>query len=205
MIELPKDARDVLMTWFGTDGLDEPSPLHQRRWFVRDDAFDTELSQRFQTLLTDSALTNETETWEATALGALARVVLLDQFPRNIFRDDPRAFATDPVARAVAERAIARGFDGIVPILHASFFYLPFEHSETLGDQDRAVALFQALATRAGPDSAHLAATAANLVVFAEKHRAVIARFGRFPHRNAVLGRANTRDEDEFLQSGRGF
>ncbi len=230
MLDLPKDARDVLTIWFGTDALEEPSPLHRRRWFVRDDAFDTELSQRFQTLLTDPALTNETEAWEATALGALARVVLLDQFPRNIFRDDARAFATDPLARAVAERAIARGFDGIVPILHASFFYLPFEHSESLVDQGRAVALFQALATRAhpfatasefpgggvardggppsagaGPDSAHLAAAAANLVTFAEKHRAVIARFGRFPHRNAVLGRANTREEDEFLQTGRGF
>jgi uncharacterized protein (DUF924 family) len=203
MIELPEDARDVLTTWFGTDALDEPSPLHQRRWFVRDDAFDAELSQRFLPLLTDVASDGAGESsWEATALGALARVILLDQFPRNLFRDDARTFATDPLARAVAERAITRGFDGIVPILHASFFYLPFEHSESLVDQDRAVALFQALAARA---PAHLAATAANLVVFAEKHQAVIRRFGRFPHRNAVLGRANTREEDEFLQAGRGF
>lgn len=200
MNELPTAAREVLTTWFGSDTGEEPSALHQRRWFVRDATFDAELSQRFQHLLANPE--TEAPEWEASAFGALARVIVLDQLPRNLFRDDPRAFATDPLARAAADRALARGFDREVPLLHASFFYLPFEHSESLADQDRAVALFRALADRA---AAHETAVAANLVTFAEKHQAIVARFGRFPHRNAVLGRASTAEEEEFLQSGRGF
>jgi uncharacterized protein (DUF924 family) len=132
---------------------------------------------------------------QETAEGALALALLLDQLPRNLYRGDARAFATDAKARAVADAAIARGFDQALAPFKRWFLYLPFEHSEDLADQDRSVALHAAL----GPD--HAVA-----LKYAESHRAVIHRFGRFPHRNAVLGRASTAEELAFIeQEGTGF
>jgi uncharacterized protein (DUF924 family) len=158
------------------------------KWFKKDEAFDEEIRTRFlQTY--ERAAAGELSAWEASADGAFALVIVLDQFPRNMFRNDPRSFAADPLARAVAERAIAKGFDRMVPLAERSFFYLPFEHSENLSDQERAVAL-----TRARGD--------ADALKWAELHADIVRRFGRFPHRNGILGRATTPEEQAFLDSG---
>ena len=200
--ELHPDASAVLSTWFGSDAIVEPiEPAMQRRWFVADPAFDEEIRARFGALI-DEASGEGLRAWEESARGALALVLLLDQFTRNVHRESARAFVADPVARGVAERAIARGFDRAVPFAARAFFYLPFEHGETLALQDRSVALFDALAASASPEQAK---GARELCSYAEKHRAVIARFGRFPHRNVVLGRASTAEESAFLEGGRGF
>jgi uncharacterized protein (DUF924 family) len=127
--------------------------------------------------------------WDEDAQDALALVIVLDQFPRNMFRDSARAFAADALAREVASRAIARGFDQLVPAGERMFFYLPFEHSEKFADQERCVAL-----NRATGD--------AEAIKWAEHHADIIRRFGRFPHRNAVLGRATTPEEQTFLDAG---
>ena len=134
----------------------------------------------------------ELDGWLRDADGALALVLLLDQIPRNIFRSSAHAFATDPLARLHAGAAIAAGFDAQVDPALRLFFYLPFEHSETLDDQDRSIALFKSLGPGAYLDYAII-------------HRDVIARFGRFPHRNRALGRASTPDEQAWLNAGGGF
>jgi len=157
------------------------------KWFKKDDAFDAAIRARF--LPTYEAAAAGRLAWDATPDGALALVIVLDQFPRNIFRSDARTYAADPLARATASRAIARGFDAQVPPAERSFFYLPFEHSENLADQERCVAL-----NRASGD--------ADALKWAEQHADIIRRFGRFPHRNKVLGRATTPEEQAFLDGG---
>jgi uncharacterized protein (DUF924 family) len=157
------------------------------KWFTKDTAFDDAIRTRF--LATYEAAAARTLAWDNTAEGALALLIVLDQFPRNMFRASARAFATDPLAHAVATRAIARGFDQDVAVPERSFFYLPFEHSETLADQERCIAL-----NRASRD--------ADALKWAEIHADIIRRFGRFPHRNAVLGRATTLEEQAFLDAG---
>jgi uncharacterized protein (DUF924 family) len=158
------------------------------RWFRKDAAFDREIEARFRASH-EAAAAGRLFAWEATPEGALALLLLLDQFPRNMFRDSARAFATDPLARAVADRAIARGFDASVPSDERMFFRLPFEHSENLADQERSLALSR----RAGGGKAD---------GYAELHADIIRRFGRFPHRNALLGRATTPEEQAFLDAG---
>lgn len=158
------------------------------RWFNKDTDFDAEIRRRF--LAThEAAAAGQLTAWEATAEGSLALLILLDQFPRNMFRGSARAFATDPLARAVAAGALLRGFDAQVPADLRTFFYLPFEHSEDMADQERCIALYKA------------AGDADNLK-WAELHADIIRRFGRFPHRNAVLGRATTPEEQKFLDEG---
>jgi uncharacterized protein (DUF924 family) len=154
-------------------------------WFAATAAFDAELASRFGTLH-DRAAKGALDPWEETAAGALGLVLLLDQLPRNLFRGTPRAFATDDQARAVLERALERGFDRALDEEGRAFLYLPFEHCEDLDDQERCVALMAQLSTPGWAD-------------FARKHRDVIARFGRFPSRNAVLGRPSTAAEQAFL------
>lgn len=161
------------------------------RWFARDDAFDAQLRERFLDAHF-AAARGECEEWLETAEGALALVLLLDQVPRNVFRGSAHAFATDPLARRVAAHAISEGFDLKVDPALRIFFYMPFEHSEALADQDRAVALCEAFGN-------------ASYLGFAHKHRDVIARFGRFPHRNVALGRASTDEEAAYLGAGGGF
>jgi len=135
--------------------------------------------------------------WEETPLAGLALVVVLDQFPRNMFRGTPEAFASDALALGVARRLVERGFDGLLRHVERMFVYLPFEHAEDLSAQERALALFEAL-DREEPGG--------DLFEYAHRHHEIIARFGRFPHRNAILGRASTPDEREFLlQPGSGF
>lgn len=158
------------------------------RWFEKDTDFDKEIRERFFDTY-EAAAAGKLSHWEQSAQSALALLILLDQFPRNMFRDDARAFATDPLARAVAAGAIVRGFDSQVPEELRKFFYLPFEHSEDLADQERCIALNKA------------AGNVENLK-WAEIHADIIRRFGRFPHRNAALGRATTSEEKDFLDSG---
>jgi uncharacterized protein (DUF924 family) len=158
------------------------------RWFNKDAAFDQQISERFLTAY-EMAAAGKLSSWEESAQGALALLILLDQFPRNMFRGDARAFATDPLARAVAAGAIVRGFDSQVPKELRGFFYLPFEHSEDLADQERCLAL-----NKAAGDIENLK--------WAEIHADIIRRFGRFPHRNAALGRATTPEEQAFLDGG---
>jgi uncharacterized protein (DUF924 family) len=158
------------------------------KWFTKDDAFDAEIRARFLPTY-EAAAAGKLGAWEETAEGALALAIVLDQFPRNMFRNSARAFAADPLARAVAERAIARGFDQGYPPAERSFFYLPFEHSEHPDDQARCVALIRACGD-------------ADLLKWAELHAEIIRKFGRFPHRNALLGRATTPAEQAFLDEG---
>jgi uncharacterized protein (DUF924 family) len=158
------------------------------KWFKRDDALDAQIRVRFRETH-EAAASGALAAWEGSAEGALALLILLDQFPRNMFRGTSRAFATDATARAIADRAIANGFDLAVPADMKSFFYLPFMHSEQLADQERCVALYAA----AGDDYS---------LNYAREHADIIRRFGRFPHRNAALGRTSTPEEKAFLESG---
>jgi uncharacterized protein (DUF924 family) len=158
------------------------------RWFEKDETFDLTIRQRFLPLH-EAAARGELAAFEDSAEGALALVILLDQFPRNMFRGGPQAFATDPLAREVAKRALARGFDRAIDATLRQFFYIPFMHSETLADQDLCVQLCEALGE-------------AGLSQYATTHRDVIAQFGRFPHRNRLLGRGTTADEQRFLDGG---
>jgi uncharacterized protein (DUF924 family) len=159
-----------------------------KKWFTRDDALDAEIRERFLPTY-EAAADGRLASWEATPDGALALTIVLDQFSRNMFRGSTDAFAADALARAVADRAIARGFDRQLGLPKQSFFHLPFMHAENLIDQERCVDL----ARQSGD---------ANTLKFAELHADIIRRFGRFPHRNAVLGRASTAEEQAFLDAG---
>ncbi len=180
--------REILHFWFGAD-LDRVPAVLQRRWFARDPVFDAEILTRFVALYRE-ALDGTLEDWRRGPLHCLAYVILLDQFPRNMFRGTARAFASDPLALAAARDAVRLGFDREVPPLGRAFFYLPFEHSEALADQDEGVRLLAQW--EAEP-------TLVSYAQYARRRRQVIARFGRFPHRNAALGRASTPQEIGFL------
>jgi uncharacterized protein (DUF924 family) len=157
------------------------------RWYGKDDGFD-DLCRRFMAVW-EAARDGKLNAWQDSDDGALALVIVLDQFPRNMFRNDPKMFSTDAAARAVATRAIDEGRDArIDPVLRA-FLYLPFEHSEDMADQKRSVALFEQLGD-------------AENLKWAVLHVDIIRKFGRFPHRNAVLGRATTPEEAAFLDGG---
>ncbi|WGS20029.1 MULTISPECIES: DUF924 family protein [unclassified Bradyrhizobium] len=173
-------AADVLAFW---------REAGRDRWYKRDDAFDPEIRNR--SLATwEKAAAGGLSSWEASDDGALALTIVLDQFPRNMFRQDARTYASDALARKVAGRAIERGVDGRIDPLLREFLYLPFMHSEHLADQQRCVALIQ----QAGghPDN----------LKYAEDHADIIRRFGRFPHRNLILGRPTTPEEQAFLDAG---
>lgn len=175
----PAEAAEVLRFWF-----EECRP---EQWFEADPAFDAAVRARFAALWRRGAA-GELAGWRETPEGALALVIVLDQFPRNIFRGTPKAYASDPLARAVADDAVARGFDLALGEKGRKFLYLPFEHSEDLADQRRSVAL---VAERcADPES----------LDYARRHLEIIERFGRFPHRNAILGRPSTPEEETFLR-----
>jgi uncharacterized protein (DUF924 family) len=172
-------AEDVVAFWL------EAGP---QRWFEEEAAFDAAIRERYAATYDDAAA-GRLDAWETWPEGALALVIVLDQFPRNMFRDSARSYVADPLARAVADRAIVRGFDRQVAMPGRTFFYLPFEHSEELADQERAVALMRETGD-------------ADQVEWALLHADIIRRFGRFPHRNAVLGRATTPEEQAFLDAG---
>jgi len=158
------------------------------KWFKKAVAFDEAIRLKFEPTH-HRAARGEYDAWAESAEGALALLILLDQFPRNLYRNSAHAFATDPKARAIALAAIEKGFDRQVEPAMRNFFYLPFEHSEDLADQDYGVVL---CAETGEPDD----------LKWARLHRDIIARFGRFPHRNAALGRTTTPEEQEFLDEG---
>ena len=185
------DPNELLKFWFG-----EAPGKQRREWFVKDAKFDDDLRRRFGALH-EKASKRELEGWRDSPEPMLALVIVLDQLSRNLFRGDARAFAQDGHALECASQAVSRGDDlELLPVQRA-FLYLPYEHSESLADQDRGVDLMRSLdgfeETRGMSD-------------YAVRHRDVIRRFGRFPHRNAALGRASTPEETEFLrQPGSGF
>jgi uncharacterized protein (DUF924 family) len=177
------DAQEILDFWIGTVG--------PTRWYAVEPDLDREITARFRTLW-DEARTGGLAGWARQPQTCLAYMILLDQFPRNMFRDGARAFATDPQAREVARHALARGLDTSLPPVWRWFFYLPFEHSEDPHDQRLAVSLFETLALHHRPR--------AEALDYARRHLDIIERFGRFPHRNVALGRASTEEEAAFLQ-----
>jgi uncharacterized protein (DUF924 family) len=170
---------DVLDFWFG------PTNTVRPEWFRKDAAFDDEIRKRFGSAI--EAALSDTLDWPDTLDARLARLLLLDQFTRNTLRDTPRAFAGDAKALALARRMVSEGDDQRVAPVRRGFVYLPYEHAEDLGAQREAMRLYEALGD-------------ADSLDWARKHFEIIERFGRFPHRNAVLGRASTPEEIEFLK-----
>lgn len=190
------EAAEILDFWFGPD----LAAWRVERWFRPDPGFDGACRDRFEHLLAP-AREGAFDAWATTPDGALALLLLLDQFPRNLHRGTAAAFAADPKARAVARQVVLRDrLDLALPHSARCFLYLPFEHAETMAEQDLSVAFFEGLRddpVHAAPDGS---------IAYAWAHRAVIRRFGRFPHRNAALGRATTPAEAEYLaQPGAGF
>jgi uncharacterized protein (DUF924 family) len=181
--------------WFGPAG-DPERENHRQIWFKSTPEYDATLRELF---LADyeRAASGALEAWEAAPESALALVLLLDQVPRNIFRGDPRTYASDPLARVVADRALSRGFDQRFPPVWRKFFYMPFHHSEDLADQRRATTLAESL-----PDDRPPEERGGNRR-YGRPYPEVIERFGRFPHRNAILGRTSTPEELEFLEKAR--
>ena len=184
------DAQAVLDHWFGAPGTPEHGTL-RALWFKKDDATDREIAQRFGALI-ERALRGELAPWAAEAPSALAQIVLLDQFTRNTLRDTPRAFAGDARALAAALAMVGLRQDEALAPEQRAFVYLPFEHAEGIEMQDEAVRLFTRLAAQA-PQMVQM-------LEYARRHREVIRRFGRFPHRNEVLGRRSTVEELAFLR-----
>jgi uncharacterized protein (DUF924 family) len=187
-------AEEILSFWFAEPRDDQMYyEEHRQLWFTHDPQFDQEIRDRF-TSHYETAAARQLMGWKEMPRAGLALVILLDQFPRNMFRGDPRAFATDPLAREVATALIQRGDDQLLLPVERMFVYLPFMHSEDLAHQRQSVVLFQQLAQ----ERDYLGSAS-----YAIGHREIIERFGRFPHRNAILGRLSTPEEVEFLQQPR--
>lgn len=187
----------VLRYWFG-DGADAAAVMKEKGaiWFQGGPAVDADITARFTTTV-EAAASGALDVWAETPRGALALIILLDQLTRNIYRGSSRMYDADPKARALAHGLIARGLDHALTPIQRVFAYLPLEHHEDLAAQGEAVALF----TRLGAE----APTLAGFVDYAEQHRDVIVRFGRFPHRNALLGRESSPEEQAYLEAGGGF
>ena len=184
-------AQNVLEFWFGT-----PAGAPRKKWFVKDPVFDEAIRARFLQLHNSAALGGLAD-WTGDERSALALIVVTDQFPRNLFRGSPRAFETDELALATAKQVIDMGWDKTMLPIERLFVYLPFEHSESLVEQERSLALYEPLQSfpeTADPEN------------YPKRHWEIVKRFGRFPHRNAALGRKSTPGEIEFLkQPGSGF
>ncbi|MGG6237053.1 DUF924 family protein [Nodosilinea sp. AN01ver1] len=186
-------VEEILRFWFG-DSADPEGEYGQQRkvWFKKDSAFDDAIRQRFLGDV-ERAIAGELDTWRSQPRSCLALVLLLDQFPRNLFRGKAKSFAGDRAALATAYYALDRGYDQQVLPVERMFFYLPLEHSENLADQERSVEVVRSLHA-ADPEKLE------STLDYALRHRDVIQRFGRFPHRNEVLGRETTPEEAKFLQ-----
>lgn len=180
---MPATPADILSFWF--------SDRMQPYWFAKSNEIDKEIAARFCDSY-EAARAGQLDHWAGSADDALALVITLDQFPRNIYRGGPRAFESDALALRHAKAALEAGHDAAQPAERRTFFYLPFMHAETLEDQTRSVELYEALGNE-------------NALHFAHEHRDIIARFGRFPHRNAILGRESSDEEREFLKTHSGF
>ena len=177
------DSTEVIDFWF--------NELGTKDWFRKDDEIDGRITQRFRAVHSGAAR-GELWSWRSTALGALAEIIVLDQFSRNMFRDDPRAFATDGMALVLAQEALRRSLDRELSPSKKSFMYMPFMHSESALIHETAVKLFSEPGLEENLD-------------FELRHKAIIDRFGRFPHRNRILGRPSTPEEIEFLKTSPGF
>ena len=196
---MSRTPEEVLDFWFA-DGLTSPRALLERVavWFASDPEFDRSIDERFAEL-PDLAMSGGLDSWRESPRGTAALVIVLDQFPRNLFRESARAFAYDPLALGIARASVDAGVDLELHPAEATFLYLPFEHSESSADQDRCVSLYEALAKRSGAEPRE---TFENFVGYASQHRDIIREFGRFPHRNSVLGREPTAEEIAFLEEG---
>jgi uncharacterized protein (DUF924 family) len=202
MAELPEHAGEILAFWFGERRSDNTvGKEHQQLWFAKDSAIDREIRERFGALLRP-ALEGELN-WQGTPRGRLALILLLDQFSRNIFRGTAEAFAYDPAALTLCLAGLALGDDRQCGLFERTFFYLPLEHAEDLGHQELSVTLFRSLLQEAREPLQQMFTSFHD---YAVRHRDIIARFGRFPHRNTILGRVSTSDELAFLlQPGSSF
>ena len=193
-------TEDLLEFWFGTPPTDEAGvDRDMSRWFGADDDVDAEISRRFDGVMTAAAV-GRLDDWAETARGSLALILLLDQCPRSTHRGHPAAFAQDAPALSWTLRGLADGLDRDLGPFERVFFYMPMQHSESLDMQERSVEIFAALAQSDVP--AFMLKCMRNTAEFARLHRDIIARFGRFPHRNSVLGRASTAAEREYLGKG---
>ncbi len=194
---------EILEMWFPED-----QARANAMWWGKDPALDAELRERFGPLLAQ-AKAGELDAWAETAEGRMALIILIDQFSRNIHRGDAQTYAADAKARALTHAGLELGHDRQLPLIQRLFFYLPLEHSEELPDQERCLELVEALAKDAKADPSideDKAKMYANFVEYAVSHRDIVARFGRFPHRNEILGRSSTPEEVEFLkQPGSSF
>ncbi|HEX9584436.1 MAG TPA: DUF924 family protein [Gammaproteobacteria bacterium] len=191
-----EDVNSILHYWFGgakndAEIISEKSSL----WWKKDPGVDAEIRRRFEMML-DAEIKHEFASWSNSPRGQLARILLCDQFPRNMYRDTPRAFDYDKRARELARNALDKGLDKKLRPVERVFLYLPFEHSETVDDQALSLRLFTEL-VEAVPETDR--PTYLKYLEFAQKHKDIVDRFGRFPHRNAILGRDSTPEETEFL------
>ncbi len=192
-MESRKEVEEVLAFWFGREG-DEGYGEFRKAWFERNEDFDREIINRFAGLH-ERAASGELDSWKEEPESSLALIIVLDQFPRNMFRGDPRSWATDGAALETSKHAVERAYDRELPAFQRSFIYMPYMHSENLEDQKRCVELFELMGE-----------SGKNNVEFAVGHKDIIEKFGRFPHRNEILGRETTREEAEFLTgSGSSF
>ena len=195
---------DVLRFWFGSPKLDAPvDDRHRQLWFTQSEALDDQIEREFSHLV-EAALEGKLEAWRESVTGELAMVLLTDQFTRNIYRGTNKAFAGDHIAQELALAVIERGDHRQLGLYQRAFLGMPLEHGESPEIQDRSVAYFDEL-RRAHLDGAEGAAQAENFYRYAVAHRDVIEEFGRYPHRNAALGRASTPAEQEWLAKGGGF
>lgn len=194
MTDLPGE---ILTFWFGDESDDRPASSERLRfWFSGGEDVDRLIRDRYSAEVARAAAGDYAD-WTLTSQGSLALLLLLDQFPRNIFRNSPRAYASDGRALQVALDGLSAGQDRNLAIVERAFFYLPLEHAEDLSQQDRSVALFCSLLSAAPPP---LQPMCRGFLDYARRHRDIIARFGRFPHRNAVLGRTSSPEEESFLR-----
>ncbi|MDP8971681.1 MAG: DUF924 domain-containing protein [Actinomycetota bacterium] len=180
---------EILDFWFGREG-EEGYGEFQEAWFTKDPGFDREVRDRFEDVYEEAAA-GRLDHWKDEAKSCLALIILLDQFPRNMFRGDPKTYATDEKALEAARHAVERAYDRELTPYGRLFLYLPFEHSEDVEDQRFSVELFRGLAAQMGSE---------DLLGYAVRHLEIIERFGRFPHRNEILRRATTPEEAEFLR-----
>ena len=180
---------EILDFWFGREG-EESYGEFREAWFIKDSEFDREVRDRFEGAYEEAAA-GKLDHWKDEAWSCLALIILLDQFPRNMFRGDPKTYAADDKALEAARHAVEHAYDRELPPYGRLFVYLPFEHSEDLEDQRSSVELFRELAAEMRSE---------DLLGYAVRHLEIIERFGRFPHRNEILGRATTPEEAEFLR-----
>ena len=198
------EPSSVLEFWFGTKtDMAEINAEKSQLWWGKDSQIDLEITRRFEDLAERVRSGDGYGHWKADPRGCLASIIAVDQFPRNMYRGTPRSFAGDAVARSLAGHLIASGFDKSLSPLERVFAYLPYEHSESLEDQERSVALYRSLIEIVAPSEREMFE---GFLDYALRHHEIIERFGRFPHRNDILGRGSSAEEREFLtQDGSSF